>query len=55
MLQGGATGQAPAEKPPVEFQEKQRYCGEQVMLIKPPLANLKQQIQQMQPDEINKY
>ena len=46
------TGNANA---PVEFQEKQRYCGEQVSLVKPELAELKQRVSQMDGNELSKY
>ena len=51
--QMGAPGQQ--QQQPIEFQEKQRYCGEQVPLQKPTLQDLRSRIFQMQPDEINRY
>lgn len=56
---GGAqqpsAGQQMPSQGAVEFQEKQRYCGETVPLEKPQLNDLRQQIARMNPDEISKY
>jgi len=47
--QGAGGGQAP-----VQFEEKQRYCGEQVPLEKPALNELRQRVQGMNQQEIVK-
>lgn len=59
-MQTNGAGQMPAQaqgmpQGGVEFQEKQRYSGEQVPLEKPQLRELRQKINQMGPDQINKY
>ena len=53
MSAGGmATGQQQQQN--VQFQEKQRYCGEQVVLEKPQLNELRQRVNQMGPSDINR-
>ena len=55
MQMGANPGQATQPGQSVEFQEKQRYCGEQVPLAKPVLNELKQRVQSMNPGELSKY
>ena len=53
-MAAGLMGTGQQQHQNVEFQEKQRYCGEQVALEKPQLNELRQEVARMNPDQINK-